>query len=334
MDFIFRIIGYLLRIISNLLLLLVFIILIPLSKPYIKDYNSYAILKWSSTIDERVRLPIKQAIQKVIPTSIGNLDLSRLYVILLIFIVTGLIGKMGIRLNNLAFYLRQKREVEEWKSKEIGSEMGKAASKTVDTLTEKIDQLKHAKAKSRRELIKDIVSLKEQLNEMKRTLAFLSIDVVGSTAMKEQESKLDIQYDFDQYNEIVTRILEQNNCVKYTTTPDGIMAAFIQVKYAVSSAQTLLSQLKTFNEQAKKMKQSFTVRLGINSGIVIFDESEPLESLSDRVVDIAGHMQKHAEPGTIYISESSYNRLKDFKKGFIPIEKVIDGEKVYQWSLE
>lgn len=334
MDFIFRITSYLLRLISNLILLLIIVILIPLSQPHIKDYNSYAILRWSSKVDESIRLPIKNVVQKVIPTSVGNFDLSRLYTIILIFIVSSLIGKIAIRLDNLAFYLRQKREVEEWKSKEIGSEMGKAASKTVDTLTEKIDQLKHAKAKSRRELIKDIVSLKEQLNEMKRALAFLSIDVVDSTAMKEQESKLTIQYDFDQYNEIVARILEQNNCIKYTTTPDGIMAAFIQVKYAVNSAQTLLNQLKTFNEKTKKMKQPFSVRLGINSGIVIFDESEPLESLSDRVVDIAGHMQKHADPDTIYISESSYGRLKDLRKGFVAIEKVIDGEKVYQWSLQ
>ena len=43
-------------------------------------------------------------------------------------------------------------------------------------------------------------------------------------------------------------------------------------------------------------------RCGVNAGYVHFDEATPMEAMSDRVIDIAGHMQKYAEPNTVAVA--------------------------------
>jgi len=52
------------------------------------------------------------------------------------------------------------------------------------------------------------------------------------------------------------------------------------------------------------MRADFKVRIGINSGQVLFDERVPMGEMSSRVIDIAGHMQKYAEVNTIYINDA------------------------------
>ena len=57
----------------------------------------------------------------------------------------------------------------------------------------------------------------------------------------------------------------------------------------------------------------------------------PMEEMSDRTIDIAGHMQKYADPDSIYISKQSVDTLEgDY--GFTPIDKNIDGREVYVWK--
>ncbi len=329
MRFIIQVGVFLLRIIRLCCFLLVIATLTPLAKPYVTNYNSYTILKKMSDIEQSVRLPLKKAIGKVIPTRVAGLDLSRLYLIILVLILAGFLNSLIFRLSNFALYLREKRKLQDLQPGDANAPQ----SQPMTELSQKIDQLKHAKPKTRKELIEDIFSLKNQLNEMEKTMAFLSIDVVGSTAMKEKEDKLAIQHDFDRYNELVTQILDENHCIKFASTPDGIMAAFVKLKYAINSAQKLLAELKVFNDTEKKVAGAFSIRIGINSGKVLFDESEPLEKLSDRAVDIAGHLQKYAEHDAIYLSKTSYDALEELKEGFVALDKEIDGEKIYQWTL-
>ena len=77
---------------------------------------------------------------------------------------------------------------------------------------------------------------KQYLYQEKAHLAFLSIDVVGSTKMKLGEDKLAIEHAFAEYKKFVERILKQNNIWKVAWTPDGIMCAFITVTDAVKAA--------------------------------------------------------------------------------------------------
>ena len=73
------------------------------------------------------------------------------------------------------------------------------------------------------------------------------------------------------------------------------------------------------------------VRCGINQGYVYFDEAIPLEEISDRVIDIAGHMQKNAPPNKICIAKPAIEPLQE-RNGFVPAGRVVDGYEVYMWG--
>ncbi len=57
----------------------------------------------------------------------------------------------------------------------------------------------------------------------------------------------------------------------------------------------------------------------------------PLEEVSDRVINIAGHMQKHARPSTVCVAKPFIAPLTA-TLGFQPTDRVIDGYEVYEWQ--
>ncbi|MFT5414267.1 MAG: hypothetical protein ACI915_000577, partial [Gammaproteobacteria bacterium] len=71
--------------------------------------------------------------------------------------------------------------------------------------------------------------------------------------------------------------------------------------------------------------------VGINSGLVLYDVVVPLEEMSDRVIDIAGHMQKYADENSIFINK--YAVQDDiFLSGFVPANTEVDGCEVLMWK--
>jgi hypothetical protein len=81
------------------------------------------------------------------------------------------------------------------------------------------------------------------------------------------------------------------------------------------------------------MQRDFTIRCGINAGRVFYDDSIPLEQFSDRVIDIAGHMQKYASANSIYIAKQVIESIKS-PQNFKPIERIVDGLEVSEWSAK
>jgi hypothetical protein len=108
------------------------------------------------------------------------------------------------------------------------------------------------------------------------------------------------------------------------------MACFSNIDTAVKAGQGVINSLDHFNRNVKLMKSEFAVRCGVNSGFLYMDESTPLEQVSDRVIDIAGHMQKYAEPNTVAVPKSAIKPLAN-AGGFAPTDKVVDGLEVYSW---
>lgn len=180
-------------------------------------------------------------------------------------------------------------------------------------------------------MLNDFVSLKKKMESLSRYLSFLSIDIVDSTGIKAAEDKLKVQYTFLQYKKMVQSIFEQHSVVNSAWTPDGVMACFNSVDDSVCAAQQVLEELVHFNKEVKKIKRDFIVRCGINAGVVYYDEDLPLEEMTDKVIDVAGHMQKYANPGSIAISKPSIKPL-DRKSGFLSTTKTVDGYKVYEFA--
>ncbi|MBI3553063.1 MAG: hypothetical protein HY077_11160 [Elusimicrobia bacterium] len=174
---------------------------------------------------------------------------------------------------------------------------------------------------------------KKILEEQKKNLSFLAIDVVDSTSMKKGEDPAIAERDFRQYRKLVERIIEANKGLKAAWTPDGVMICFASVQNAVQAAQELIRTLDHFNREVKTLKADFKVRCGINAGRVLFDDGVPMEQMSDRNIDIAGHMQKYAGANTIFIGAAAIEGMRA-QFGFRPAKKEVDGCEVYEWSAD
>lgn len=181
-------------------------------------------------------------------------------------------------------------------------------------------------------LLREYSEAQRTLSQGKRHLAFLSIDIVGSTKMKMGEDQLVIEHAFAEWRKFIERILRTSNCWKVAFTPDGIMCAFMTARDAKRAGQTVLNELPWFNDGVHRLRTPFSVRCGIHVGEVIFPEDKPLEEVSDEVIDVAGHMQKYANQDSLWISREVLHELEDADKdGFFQVDRDVDNRITYEW---
>jgi len=162
--------------------------------------------------------------------------------------------------------------------------------------------------------------------------AFLSVDLVDSTKMKEDQDTVTMEYSFRQYNLFLEKILQSHKSVRYTGAGDGSMSCFGTSQNAVNAAIELLKNIGEFNREQNKLPKPFVPRCGVNTGGVFEDESIPLEKMFSPVIDFAGHLQKEAPPNGLLISETTYNEINNTTDFHRAREKV-DGEKVWKYGV-
>ena len=149
--------------------------------------------------------------------------------------------------------------------------------------------------------------------------------------MKIGEDKLAIEHAFSEYKKFVERILKKNNIWKVAWTPDGIMCAFPTAADCINAAQDVLRGLPWFNDGVHHLKTGFNVRCGANMGEVVFPENKAMEDISDEVIDVAGHMQKYAAHGALWIAKDMLGPEANFE-GFHEItDQQVDGHTVMEW---
>jgi class 3 adenylate cyclase/tRNA A-37 threonylcarbamoyl transferase component Bud32 len=223
----------------------------------------------------------------------------------------------------------------QWLLKTVGNILaGKKHEERDETLIPGLAGMRADSKRSREELLKRYRELESALKSSKRKrCAFLSIDVVGSTKMKEGEEETDIAATFQAYEELLKRTFEEHGAWKVAWTPDGVMVCFLQVDLAVAAGQAILKALKEFNATENRLRTSFRVRCGLNEGEVAIYEDSRLEKVADHVIDVAGHMQKQAPPNTLWLGAEIQSLLAD-KSGFHATGQVVDGLEVFEWSAE
>jgi class 3 adenylate cyclase len=265
-------------------------------------------------------------IRTYVPVRIGGKDRTDWILAAGLVIAAGILGSIRRRVENASMRRRMRKQVTAWKR-----DMHIAENSTVsDDLERKIESASTGKGVDRQELLKIFAETKKKLDTLGREVAFLSIDVVDSTAMKVREEPASVQYDFIEYRKLVENVFRARGVLKSAWTPDGVMACFSNVDEAVSAAKDVIKGLTHFNKKVKLMTRDFSVRCGVNAGFVHFDDSTPMEAMSDRVIDIAGHMQKHARPGSVAVARKVIEPLRNLE-GFEPTEQVIDGYEVAEW---
>jgi class 3 adenylate cyclase len=311
------------------ILLLILVLFAPYALDYFDNARSHPAAKYVYEGRDYLLQMTGPQIRAYIPTRIGGKDRTDWILAIGLVIAAGILGSVRRRVENASMRRRMQKQVRAWK-RDMHIEENSAVS---NDLERKIDGIRTEKGVDRQELLKIFAETKKKLDTLGREVAFLSIDVVNSTAMKDREDAASVQYDFGEYRKLVENVFRARGVLKSTWTPDGVMACFSNVDEAVSAGKDVIKGLDQFNRNVKLMTQDFAVRCGVNAGFVHFDDSTPLEAMSDRVIDIAGHMQKHAKPGSVAVARKVIEPLRNLQ-GFEPTEKVVDGYEVAQWIHE
>lgn len=318
-----RLARFLLGLLNAVLLVAVALVLLPAVTPYFKHASSYLWIEHVEIFDARLIRWVKS----LVPSNFHGHELARWYIVGGLLAVRMWIDSLRRKVTIAIYRAAMQRDFEALQSAAPAG----ADARLLAPVKEKMQATDARNAKSRAELLKVMAEAKRQLESMGRDLAFLSIDVVDSTKMKLGEDKTFIEHDFREYKNLVDGKLRRNGSLKAAWTPDGVMACFPDTDAALNAAKEVISGLDAFNAKVKMIKSNFTVRCGINAGHVYYDEQTPMEEMSDRVIDIAGHMQKYAQPGTIACARQIVEPVRQ-RGGFSDAGKVVDGYEVYQWT--
>ena len=311
------------------LLFVVLLSVIVIAQPLYQESWSPPFLSNVSDTEKSLTAGLDNNIKKVIPTThVGDKEITPFIRVLLLLIVASWLKTLSWKMSYYSRYIHYKIMLKKIKSQYINSGKGE----DISHLESKLEEMRNSKSqKDSINLFENFIQLKEQIDKLSRHMTFLSVDIVDSTGMKVNEDKLQIQYDFLKYKKMLQGIFDEHKSIKSAWTPDGVMVAFDSPQAAISAAKKLFVQLDNFNKNEKSIKRDFILRCGINAGIVYYDATLPLEEMTDQVIDIAGHMQKHADPDTIAIPKTSAEPLAK-KENLHPTDKIIDDLEVYEWN--
>ncbi len=308
---------------------------------FVDHVERYAFLKNFLVVERRLEAPAVKVLHANLPCVYGGIDLAP-YAIGLVLIVAWILCESELhRLRVTQWRLSEEKKLAERKRemsrdlKRIEKERAEAnrriAKEAATAPAPKPAAARAVEGETEREKLLELYAqTKKSLEEQKKNLSFLAIDVVNSTGMKQGEDQALAERDFRQYKKLVERIIAAHKGLKAAWTPDGVMICFASVQSAVQAAQELIRSLEHFNRSIKTIKADFKVRCGINAGNVLFDESVRMEEMTDRNIDIAGHMQKYADANTIYVGAHAIEGIRA-QFDFRPAEKEVDGHEVYAW---
>ncbi|RLL54722.1 hypothetical protein D8Y20_02780 [Mariprofundus sp. EBB-1] len=259
--------------------------------------------------------------------TVNGVTIPQIVIIIGVFVVRYILNLITETISDHIKYLKLRRVFQKLEAAKSG-DGDSMDTKGLVKLESNLKGLVKNNKMGRQEMLDLYGQVHRSLEEMKRELTFLSIDVVDSTGMKKGEKAIDAELDFQHYNQLVEAAFKHHGYLKAAWTPDGVMCCFPSADGAVGAAKQILADLEPFNHKERTIQQPFHIRCGINSGKVAYDENMPLETLCDHVLDIAGHFQKYGTPDYICISKHAYNLLSE-PEAFAYAEKEVDDVAMY-----
>lgn len=327
-----RLSAFALRVARSVLLLFVALVLLAAALSLFRDVERHRFFRQAIETERAMERPMTAALRRHVPTNFRGADASRWILVMGIYLLSIGLGMTAERFSEATADIRRRSERKNHGAAAPPAQERRSAPQR-PPLSRGIEALKPGEKLDRTKLLEIYAQAKKTLAEQKRNLAFLSIDVVDSTGMKIGEDADIAERDFKQYKRLVEKVLEAHGVLKATWTPDGVMICFGRVEDAVGAAQKIIIGLEGFNKNVKVIKRDFAVRAGINAGTVAYDESTPLEEMTDRVIDIAGHMQKHGTVNGVCVAKPAIENFPP-QMGFAPTSRVVDGCEVYEWKPE
>jgi pSer/pThr/pTyr-binding forkhead associated (FHA) protein len=137
---------------------------------------------------------------------------------------------------------------------------------------------------------------------------FLDVDVKDSYGMKAGCQRADqILLSFARWRAWVARIAKEFEGEFLNSNGDELMCFFRSPLQAVKAGEAVLDRLAAFNQKQNLLPRPFVLRLGIHTGLSLVDQEQGIAY--SEALDIAGHLQKLADPNDMLVSEGTLRQL-------------------------
>ncbi len=158
----------------------------------------------------------------------------------------------------------------------------------------------------RRELLNQMAEIQSQLTEGREFVAFLSVDVVGSTRLKMGVPPLQAERTMTEYQAFVAAVVAKYGGRVHNTAGDGTTCAFDDPARAFLAAKNLQLGMPEFNRHRNEIGRDLEIRCGVHSDRANLHAPGERASLDyATVIDVAAHLQAKAPPGGIAVSEAA-----------------------------
>lgn len=284
---------------------------------FFKDIDKYPYFARIVSVESAIESPASVLVKAVLPVNFKGTDISRWLFLIAVYVAATFAVRIADSLDEKEASIRAAIAETEPADSELAA------------LERNLRSIAHGEKLDRRRVLQIYTEAKKTLESQKKHLAFLSVDVVNSTGMKVGESAENAERDFQLYKKMLEKILKARRALKSAWTPDGVMICFETVPDAVDAGTDLLAGLVDFNRRVKSIKHDFAVRIGVNAGDVAYDEAIPMEEMTDRVIDIAGHMQKHGTIDRVCVTRQSIEPHLG-RYPFLATGRVVDGCEVFE----
>jgi len=169
-----------------------------------------------------------------------------------------------------------------------------------------LDKQRKLDSRDREALLAEIKRIRSRLGDEVRQGTYLCVDVVGSTAMKNDADPLAIEYSFTEFHRyIAQRALEFGGAVR-STAGDGALITFPDANSAVSAGLAIQRGLDGFNAGGNRLPAPFCLRIGINTGSV---HGEATGVAFADAIDIAAHVEKACPVGQVCVTHQTIEHL-------------------------
>ncbi|MEA2553853.1 MAG: hypothetical protein QOJ65_2029 [Fimbriimonadaceae bacterium] len=186
----------------------------------------------------------------------------------------------------------------------MGALGGLLLHRIVDTYRGKIGL--NDPVRERQELLKQLVDIQDRLRSGEQAISFLSVDIVGSTRMKQMSDPLSVEFTFTEYHKFVEMIARRYGGRVHSTAGDGITLAFDSPSQAFGAARTTQTGIIELNTFRNKIGVPIVLRCGVHTGKVMAPDATDITSINFAdVIDISAHLQKACPPGGVVVSDAA-----------------------------
>ena len=160
-------------------------------------------------------------------------------------------------------------------------------------------------AEERHQLLTQLLEIQNKLNQDEKQVTFISVDVVGSTRIKTENEHVAVEYTFNEFHKFIEQIVIKNGGKIHSTAGDGVTCVFDDAPSAVVAGKAMQAGLFEFNGYKNQLKSPITMRAAVHTGNVLAPGKETTAVNFAHVIDVAAHLQKVAEPGTLAVSQAT-----------------------------